>query len=330
MQRRVWTAVVWLLAACASPYWPTPAPRVPRTRLVAPPEFRLGVLEFSKDSTRPPETPAQAASCRDGSAPRPTPKVVEVPLEPPVKAAAPRGRKGARMPAAVAAPAAAPPREPQREEEPRPVCEPGIHEAEFTLAIPAMLAEELHDQGRFAVYSGTAFNETAAKEHVDGYLSGTVIKVSRDQVCFELRLANALSHELIYTGHACVPLEKDQQLRRDSMKRVAQDLGRAVGKVTNAQVTGTDGAIVYLNKGETAGVVRGMVAYVVGTAERASDATMLNAVKEYTGVGPSFVRGRTSPVIIGHLYILSTDDETSIGRLYEGDYAQAGDTVYFK
>lgn len=327
MRRLSAVLVASLLAACSSIYWPTPPPRAPRTRLLVPPEFRIGVFDFSKDSTRPPETAAQAAACHESSAPRPAAKP-EVAAELPARPAAPRGKKLARATAVAASPPAA--AAIVREEEPRPVCEPGVHAAEFTLAIPAMLVDEMHEQGRFAVFSGSAFNENAAKSHVDGYLTGTVIKVSKEQVCFELRLANAHSYELIYTRYACVPLEKDQLPRRDSVKRVAQELGRAVKKVGGGQVTGVDGALVYINRGETAGVVRGMVAYVVASSERGSDATMLTTLKDYSAVAPSSLRSRAAPIIIGQIYILSTEDDFSIGKLYEGDYVLAGDNLFFK
>lgn len=320
---------------CASRYWPTPAPSMPRTRLNVTGEFRIGVFDFWKDSALLIPSYAQASTSQSSVA-----RAVSRPLPPEEPKAAPApAKKGRRIPGVSGRPVSPTQAVPVPPPAPAPVPTPveerldregGIHPAAYTQAIPAMLVDELHEQGRFAIYAGSAFTEAEAKDHVDGYLDGTVIKVSREQVCFELRLTNAVTFEILYTRFTCIPLDKDQIPNREVVKRAAQDLSRSIKQVGNAQITALDGPLVYLDKGEGAGIARGMIAYVVGSAERTTDPAIYGALKGYVGVGGLAARTGTSPVIVGQIYILSTEDDVSIGRLYQGDYALPGDTVFFK
>lgn len=351
MNRKLVVLASWVVLGCFTAcskinFWPTPMPTMPRTRLNVTGEFRIGIFDFWKDSALLMPTAAQAQTAQAGvyRAPiRSAPQAEEGAK--PAAPATPTAKKGRRVPgvqarqnatqaqaqATTPAPAAVtPPPPPLPPADDRPTHEAGIHPAAFTQAIPAMLIDELHEQGRFAIYSGSAFTENEAKQHVDGYLDGTIVKVSKEQVCFELRLTNAVYYEVLYTKFICVPLDKDQVPNRDVVKRVAQELSRSVKQVGNAQITAIDGQLVYLNKGESAGIARGMIAYVVGTAERTSDPAVYNTLKDYTGVTTSSAKTGTSPVIVGQIYIMSTEDDIAIGRLYLGDYALPGDTAFFK
>lgn len=225
---------------------------------------------------------------------------------------------------------------------------------ELSTVIPAMLLTELRDGGRFSIYEGGSIraggriasygggnvrvesmkslplNEDNASEYVDGYLSGTVTTLSAPQACIDLRLSNAVTHEVLYARAACVPVAADGHVDRPAVKRIAEEVARAIKQVGNGKVTSADGGLVFCDKGAQAGVSRGMVAYLVATGDTVSDAAIHREVQRYTGVDPAQLAMVATPVIVGEMYIVSVEDQYSVGLLYKGSYALPGDTVFFK
>ena len=220
---------------------------------------------------------------------------------------------------------------------------------ELGITIPAMLLTELRDGGRFAIYEGGnirtsgrvlsvtgdqtkgfPLNEGNAHEYVDGYLSGTLTSFTNQQACFDLRLSNALTQEVLYARTVCVAIANDGRVDRPAVKRIAEEIARAVKQVGNSKVTSADGALVFCDKGAEAGVARGMVAYVVGTGDTVQDPEIHQAVQRYTDADPAQLAIATTPIVVGEIYIISVEDRYSVGVLYRGDYAIPGDTVFFK
>jgi curli biogenesis system outer membrane secretion channel CsgG len=204
--------------------------------------------------------------------------------------------------------------------------------------IPAMLLTELRDGGRFAIYEGgnirtggsEPLNEGNASQYVDGYLSGTLTTVGGQQACLDLRLSNAVTHEVLYTRSVCIAVEDDRRVDRGAVKRIAEEIARAVKQVGNGKVTSTDGQIVFCDKGSRAGVSRGMVAYIVATGDTVADRAIHDEVQRYTGVDPAQLSTVAAPVIVGEMYVVSVDERYSQGLLYKGNYVLPGDTVFFK
>lgn len=211
---------------------------------------------------------------------------------------------------------------------------------ELSNAIPAMLLTELRDGGRFAIYEGgnirsdnpgnELLNEGNASQYVDGYLSGTLTARSDQQACFDFRMSNAVSHEVLYARSVCVAINGERQVDRGAVKRIAEEIARAVKQVGNGKVTSAEGRIVFCDKGAEAGVSRGMVAYIVGTADSVRDPKIHNEVRENTGVDPAGLARIATPVVIGEMYVVSVEKRYSVGLLYKGRYVMPGDTVFFK
>lgn len=206
------------------------------------------------------------------------------------------------------------------------------------VVIPAMLLTELRDGGRFAVYEGgnirsdgsEPLNEGNASQYVDGYLSGTLIAAGEQQACLDLRLSNAVTQEVLYARSVCLATESGGRVDRAAIKRIAEEITRAVKQVGNGKVTSADGRIVFCDLGGRHGVTRGMVAYLVGTGEAVRDPAIHQIVQRYTGVDPAQLLTVATPVVIGEMYIVSVEDRYSVGLLYKGSYALPGDTVFFK
>jgi hypothetical protein len=213
-------------------------------------------------------------------------------------------------------------------------------------ALPAMLLTELRALGRFSVKEGggirtgrgdaslgAALSEKTASEYVDGYLSGTITSRDAQQVCFDVRLSNAVNHEVLFAKSTCAPLQSaaDTMLPdRDAIKRLADEITRAIKQVGHGKVTAVDGELVFIDKGADADVMPGMVAYVVGTGDSVSEPAIHMSVKDYTGIDPAQLVGAATPVVVGTVYIASVEKEYSVGLLFLGDYALPGDTVFFK
>lgn len=210
---------------------------------------------------------------------------------------------------------------------------------ELSKVIPAMLLTELRDVGRFAIYeggnirahgtTGDPLHEGNASQYVDGYLSGTVTTLTDQQACLELRLSNAVTHEVLYSRPVCIALE-NEKVDRDVVKRIAEEIARAVKQVGNGAITSVDGRMVFCNKGSKSGVSRGMVAYIVGTGDTVRDSSLHQQVRTYTGVDPAQLTTIATPVIIGEMYIVEVYPKYSVGLLHKGKYALPGDTVFFK
>jgi hypothetical protein len=204
--------------------------------------------------------------------------------------------------------------------------------------IPAMLLTELRDGGRFAIYEGgnirssgsEPLNEGNASQYVDGYLSGTLTAAGEQQVCLDLRLSNAVTHEVVYARSLCLPLEGGGRIDRAAVKRIADEITLAVKQVGHGKVTSADGRIVFCDLGSRHGVRRGMVAYLEGTGEAVRDPAIHQVVQRYTAVDPTQLLTVDTPVVIGEMYIVSVEDRYSVGLLYKGSYALPGDTVFFK
>ncbi len=202
--------------------------------------------------------------------------------------------------------------------------------------IPAMILTELRYGARFSIFEGGTIrlrkdplNEENAKEHVDGVLSGTVTMVSPQQVCFDLRLANAVNYEVLYSRNVCVPVVEQRLSDRSSLKRVADDIERSIKRVAYGKVTSADDKVVFCDKGSNAGVQRGMVAYVVATGDVVQDPEIHRRVKEYAAATDRPTIG-AAPVVIGEMYIIAVEPEYSVGIIHRGSYMVPGDTVFFK
>lgn len=208
---------------------------------------------------------------------------------------------------------------------------------ELGSVIPAMLLTALRDGGRFAIYeggnirsTGEPINEQNAKDYMDGYLSGTFTTLNSEQACIDLRLSNAVTQEVLYSRPVCIPVTADGRVDRDAVKRIAEEIGLVIKQIGNGKVTSSDARMVFCDKGRQAGVRRGMVAYIVGTADTVRDPTMHQKVQRYTGVDPAQLITVGTPIIVGEMYIISVEDQYSVGRLHKGDYVLPGDTVFFK
>jgi len=212
-------------------------------------------------------------------------------------------------------------------------------------ALPAMLLAELRETGRFSIHEGgnirqgkdgekdETLNEGNASETVDGYLSGTITSINATLVCFDVRLANAINHQVIFTRATCTGYQSGDRVmvpQRDAMKRLAEDITRSIKQVGYGTVSSADGNLVFVDKGKSAGVVPGMVAYLVATGDSIRDESVHRAVKEYTGVDPAALGVATTPVVVGELYVVSVEDGYSTCVLYRGSYAIPRDTVFFK
>jgi hypothetical protein len=206
-----------------------------------------------------------------------------------------------------------------------------------------MLLTELKDIGRFNIFDGgnirigdgkEPINETTAKNHnIDGYLTGTITGVTSSQVCFDARLVNANNHEVLYAQSSCVNYRGQLATGspdRSGIRRFAQDVSRAIKKVSHAKVLSADGQVVFISKGKSAGVIRGMDAYIVATGDSVATASIHQTVEEQTGVDPGALSTSKAPVVVGHIYVIEVHKDYCLGWLYRGDYALPGDTVYFK
>lgn len=224
---------------------------------------------------------------------------------------------------------------------------------ELGTAIPAMLLTELRDGGRFAIYEGGSIrsaiyeggsprsakleftkelplNEANASDYVDGYLSGTLTSVSGQQTCLDLRLSNAVTQEVLYARTVCAAIASDGRVDRAAIKRLAEEIARAIKQVGNGKVISADGQLVFCDRGAQAGVSRGMVAYLVGTGDTVHDPAVHLEVQHYTGADPAQLATATTPIVVGEMYIVSVEDQYSVGVLYKGRYAIPDDTVFFK
>ena len=209
---------------------------------------------------------------------------------------------------------------------------------ELGKVLPAMLLTEQRDGSRCAIYEGgniraqstsAPLDEGNASKYVDGYLSGTFTSVAGGQACLDLRLSNAVTHEVLYARPVCIAIE-DTGVDRSAVKRIAEEIARAIKQVGNGKVTSADDRIVFCNKGQEAGVSRGMVAYIVSTGDTVRHPKLHEAVQRYTGVDPAQLATIGTPVIVGEMYIVAVYKEYSVGLLYRGSYALPGDTVFFK
>jgi hypothetical protein len=216
--------------------------------------------------------------------------------------------------------------------------------ATFGNAIPAMIVTELRAQSRFSIYEGGGIrvqgkNEAPVTEEkaslfVDAYLSGTITSLEPEQVCFDVRLSNAVNHEVLFARAMCAKVQqaaapkKSFSVDRDAIRRLADDLARSIKQIGSGTVTSADGKLVFINKGAKSDVMPGMVAYIVGTGDSSSDSAVNQAAEQYTGV--SAASANQAPTVVGELYVVSVEDSRSVGVLYKGDYALPGDTVFFK
>jgi curli biogenesis system outer membrane secretion channel CsgG len=208
---------------------------------------------------------------------------------------------------------------------------------ELGSVVPAMLLTALREGGRFAIYeggnirsTGEPVNEHNASDYMDGYLSGTFTTLDNERACLDLRVSNAVTQEVLYSKPVCIPVTVDGRVDRDTVKRIAEEITLVIKQIGNGKVTSSDARMVFCNKGRQAGVRRGMVAYIVGTADTVTDPTIHREVQRYTGVDPAELVTVGTPIIVGEMYVVSVEDEYSVGLLHKGDYVLPGDTVFFK
>ena len=204
-------------------------------------------------------------------------------------------------------------------------------------AVPAQLLTALRKDGRFSLYDGgnlrvdraghEALAEATAEGGVDGYLTGTITSVSGSEACFEVRLANATNHEVLYARSSCAKIVGKAS---DQVDRIAAELSRAIKRIGYATVTSVDGKLIFLDKGVESGVLAGMVAYLVSSGDSVKDRATHQWVREYTGVDQAAsVFGRTE-VVVGNLVIIEAGPKFSVAKLSLGDYALPGDVAQFK
>lgn len=187
-------------------------------------------------------------------------------------------------------------------------------------------------EGRSGLYEGSA------AESLDGYINGTITSTSDSQVCLDLRLSNAFTHEVLATSSRCIGLERQGRgalPRKEGVHELAFEIGGQLGQPKAAKILNIDDRILTLDRGIKHGVKRGMAAYLreVGVAER-SPAEHAELLRAFTGMSgsdepPPSGKGHDQ-IVVGEIYILSVDETTSIGVLYRGSFALAGDVVEFK
>lgn len=221
-------------------------------------------------------------------------------------------------------------------------------------ALPAMLLTELQETGRFQIFEGggirvggqdlAPLTEGTASDFVDGYLSGTITKLSPKEICFSIRLSNALVHQVLYDRSVCSPVEaRSSEIlvpSKEKLEALAQDVARSIKEIRSSTITGVDDAMVYIDVGATSGVIPGMVGYVLGTGSSVGDQDITESVMEYTGAESVTSAGYgDNELIVGGVYIVSVGEESCAGIFYregvpieerEAPYAIPGDTVYFK
>lgn len=233
---------------------------------------------------------------------------------------------------------------------------------DMRLSVPSLLLTELgglFEEGkpkRFAVFEGGALggagslSEETADGKVDGYVNGTITSVTDTRACFDVRLSNAHTHEILHASSNCVALTASRP-QRDEFRALALEISRTINRIDAARILKVDGEFITIDKGLDAGVMRGMVAYLreVGLAESSPDVhaaileTFIGAPAEAKPADPPPAdpkdvpkpKGKPRPIgheqiAVGELYILSVDQTTSIGFLYRGNYALTGDVVEFK
>ena len=214
-------------------------------------------------------------------------------------------------------------------------------------AIPAALLRQMREVGRFSMFdggglrldgpqkglvrnaqtrTGLALNETTANRFVDAYLSGTLLSSNGTQVCFNVRLANAVNHEVLYAANTCVASAGD----RRALRRLAEDISRSVKRIGNAQVKSVYGKRIIVDKGGNSGIIRGMAAYVVATGENVTDPKIHQQVQAATGFNTQETITAGSDVVVGELYVSEVNPDFAVCYMYKGDYLVPGDTVYFK
>lgn len=216
-------------------------------------------------------------------------------------------------------------------------------------AVSSMLLTELRDLGRFSVYQGRnvdvhlkgptvgaeTLNESTASNYVDAYLTGALTGLDASKVCFDFRLSNAWTHEVLYSLGACIPSSKQVgggfEIDRSSVRRVAEELSRSVRRVGNGRVTAVDGNLVEIDKGAEAGVQRGMFGYLSATGNSQKNPDVHDQVRAYTALDSrELLLGGAFETLVGELYIVSVEREASMGLLIKGGYGLPGDTVFFK
>lgn len=213
-------------------------------------------------------------------------------------------------------------------------------ESNLNKSIPAALLTELKATSRFSIYEAGAirtaqglFSENNAADLADAYLSGKISRLTDREVCFDVWLSNANSHEVLYARGTCAKLTggeggegSKRDVDRQAITLLAQEIARAIKQVGSGQVTSVSGPLVYVNKGASSDVMPGMVAYLIATGDTTKDEAVHQKVEAYTKVKPAGLPA----AVVGQIYIVSVEPEHSIGRLFAGDYALPGDTVYFK
>jgi hypothetical protein len=211
-------------------------------------------------------------------------------------------------------------------------------------SIPAMLLTELFGEGRLAVYDGGSIRlpvsdelikEATASQFVDGYVSGTitshVLANGTGKVCFDIRLSNAKNHQVLFAQPACVSVRRESDtlaLERNDIRGVATAMSAAVKQVPAGSIISAEGDLVTINRGTSAGVTRGMMAYLTADGDGRPNKIVDGVVGRL--VPSALARTGGMSAVVGEMYVTSVEADRSLAVLFRGDYAVPGDAVYFK
>jgi hypothetical protein len=199
---------------------------------------------------------------------------------------------------------------------------------------------------RFAIYDGgiarwreAAISEANAKEFADAYLTGTIVARRAEEVCFEVRLANAVNHQVLFVSKVpiCAKLKTSEasaypRVAEEAATKLEAQLSDAVLKIGNGKIVSANGKLVTINMGRKSHVLPGMPGYIVDTGVSTNNPAIDEVVRAYTALPVEDPRNthKPPPDIVGEVYVLSVEEDYSVGLLFRGDYALPGDTVYFK
>lgn len=207
--------------------------------------------------------------------------------------------------------------------------------------IPAILLSELETGGRFSSHESAGFQgkiDGSGDKYIDMYVSGTVVSMTSNQICVEVRMSNSVSHEILYSKLHCIANQEPG--RRKNIKVIANEIAKSVDKdnISLGTVLGVDGKMVILDRGTKVGVKPGMIADLMAASERLDTArhpVLYNRILDYTKLlaEEGLIRKQPLsevPIIVGSVFIVSVAEGYSMGVLFRGDYASPDDKARFR